>query len=210
MEYKDHGAYREYTRPDYAVLIYIATDEIIDPLTAWVDTEIRLKSGERYFPSFFTLKKIQDIMQKDKVTQDDWSLNGSFFWAVDQIIVERVSVEVILTTLDFLYREDKLQYMFSHPHVEAQAVLQALPLLSDAVLRAIAAEEMSDDMKARLNALMESKRVGTLNKDENYDLDQLFKFGNDLRRRKAEATRILTQRSQNGTQKDLSDEDYLP
>ena len=105
MSYKKTFVY-----PEYTIHVFVTDDQIIDAENDWIDVEIALSNGEHYYPSFFTIKRIQEILEHDKIEGDN--LNGLYFWATDQIIIESMSIENILKTIEHLYKDNKLQWMF--------------------------------------------------------------------------------------------------
>lgn len=76
-----------------------------------------------------------------------------------------------------------------------QAELQALRQLSTAALRTIAAEQMAAIVQARMAQLLERNSFGKLSLAEQQELATLIERGDQLMLRKAEAVKILAQRS---------------
>jgi hypothetical protein len=77
---------------------------------------------------------------------------------------------------------------------DEEAELEALHHLSDDALWTIAAEQMPDDLQARMQILMDKNSRGTINPDEYSELESLVERGQRLMLRKSEAAAILTQR----------------
>lgn len=79
---------------------------------------------------------------------------------------------------------------------DEQAELVALHYLSNDALRTIAAEQMPDTVKTRMDELMDRHNFGKLIETELDELTTYVERGNRLMLRKAEAAAILVQRSQ--------------
>lgn len=84
-----------------------------------------------------------------------------------------------------------------------QAELDALKHLSDDGLRAIAAQQMPDDVQDRMQVLMDKNNFGTISADEYQELEGYVERGNRLMVRKAEAAHLLMQRGHLFSQKDF-------
>lgn len=84
------------------------------------------------------------------------------------------------------------------------AELDALKHLSDDALWTIAREQMSQDVQARMQVLMDRNNQGTITEAEYAELEEYVERGNRLMVRKAEAAGILMERGQSFTQKDFS------
>lgn len=84
-----------------------------------------------------------------------------------------------------------------------QAELQALRRLSTDALRTIAAEQMVPSAKERMGQLMEKNSHGKLSAAEHQELTSLVERGDQLMLRKAEALRLLHERSYKVSTKDF-------
>lgn len=84
------------------------------------------------------------------------------------------------------------------------AELDALKHLSDDALWTIAREQMSQDVQARMQVLMDRNNQGTITEAEYAELEEYVERGNRLMVRKAEAAGILMERGHSFTQKDFS------
>jgi hypothetical protein len=92
--------------------IYIPTTGE-DPADDNVDVFVTLQSGERYVATFFTLKNIQNIMDKWARTGE---YSGRYFWASDMIIARGdVSDETIRQIVEELVATDELRRVFTGP-----------------------------------------------------------------------------------------------
>lgn len=97
---------------------------------------------------------------------------------------------------------DHLQTLALLP-TDEQDELKALRHLSDDTLWTIAAEQMSDAAKARMQILMDGNTAGTLTEEEHEELAKLVERGERLMVRKAEALGILIERGHSVSQEDL-------
>ncbi|MCB9765954.1 MAG: hypothetical protein H6739_39635 [Alphaproteobacteria bacterium] len=69
-----------------------------DPDDVNLDVDITLETGERYIPTFFTLRNIQWIMDKDKHTGE--RDGGLYHWTIDSILVERVVEPLMVRAIE--------------------------------------------------------------------------------------------------------------
>ena len=79
-----------------------------------IDVEVRFESGERYIPTFFTVRNIQSLMDKNKVTGEN--SNGKYIWAADMVIVETLTDDVIRATIDDLIETGDFFSAFAGPY----------------------------------------------------------------------------------------------
>jgi len=77
---------------------------------------------------------------------------------------------------------------------EVQAELEALHQLSDDALWTIARAQMSEEVQARAQALLEKNSRGVITDEEHAELEKLVERGDQLMLRKAEAAAILRAR----------------
>jgi len=82
-------------------LIHSIESEIDDN----VDAYIILKSKKKIFFTFFTLKNIENLMLKFKKSGE--CKGGNFFWAVDMVILDRLTLENMYNFIDE-FLEDNL------------------------------------------------------------------------------------------------------
>ena len=87
---------------------------------------------------------------------------------------------------------------------DEQAELDALQHLSDDALWTIARSVMSQEIKARMQILMDKNTHGTISDDEYAELGSFVERGDQLMLRKAEAMAILTRRGYTITKEDLA------
>jgi len=86
---------------------------------------------------------------------------------------------------------------------EVQAELEALHQLSDDALWTIARAQMSEEVQARAQALLEKNSRGVITDEEHAELEKLVERGDQLMLRKAEAAAILGVRGYPFTPKDF-------
>ena len=89
-------------------------DQIDNPEDDNVDVAVQFENGQRYIASFFTLKNVQTILSRHKSSGE--SAYGKYFWASDAIIVERLDLETIRTTIADLLDRDHFEQAFDGPH----------------------------------------------------------------------------------------------
>ncbi|GLR13239.1 hypothetical protein GCM10007907_20290 [Chitinimonas prasina] len=70
--------------------IAAATDDNIDVL-------VDLEDGRRYAATFFTVDNLRTIMKRHRDSGE--CAEGTYIWAVDMIVVESISVDVIRRTV---------------------------------------------------------------------------------------------------------------
>lgn len=74
-----------------------------DALDGNVDVEVTLPDGSRHAATFFTIRNIQSIFAKNRRTGE--CERGLYFWAVDMIVVEEITMDVIGRTIASLLKE---------------------------------------------------------------------------------------------------------
>src|SRR5258708_16846561 len=77
---------------------------------------------------------------------------------------------------------------------DEEAELEALSHLSDDELWTIAREQMADELKGRMQDLMDKNSSGKITSEEYRELEGLVERGQRLMVRKSEAAALLTQR----------------
>ena len=85
--------------------------EFINPENDNIDVEITLEDGRVYSASFFTLKNIQEIMNKYKSTGE--CINGLYFMASDMIIIEEISEDKLRNTISDIIMSENISAYFS-------------------------------------------------------------------------------------------------
>ncbi len=96
-------------RDGYEVLIY-ESRQLVNSDNINLDVELVFDSGRRYSATFFTLKNIASIFAKNKVTGECGG--GLYFQCPDMVIVETMSEEIILKTIEISIAEDRMEFEF--------------------------------------------------------------------------------------------------
>ena len=88
---------------------------ISDPKNDTVDVEIRLKTGERYIPTFYTVNNIRALLRERKDAGDD---KGSLYFpgAGDTIIVEEMTEKSIVEVVEYMYQNNELGWLKLYPY----------------------------------------------------------------------------------------------
>lgn len=82
-----------------------------------VDVEVRLENGDRYLATFFTIRNIEELFQKNEHTGE--CLGGLYLWAAHMILVRRISRGVIARTIQDLLARGEFEKVFDGPYREA-------------------------------------------------------------------------------------------
>lgn len=83
--------------------IIITGEQKLDPDDDNVDVEVQFHNGTRYVATFFTLKNLQSLFDKNKRTGE--CAAGLYFYTPDMIVVEKLTPEVIRETICNLIQE---------------------------------------------------------------------------------------------------------
>ena len=97
-------------RDDYKLTIYSGITPL-DPDNDNVDVQVTFPNGESFSAVFFTLQNIDTLMKQYKKTGE--CANGSYFWASNMIIVQKLTEETICKTVDNLLSEEEFAFVFS-------------------------------------------------------------------------------------------------
>ena len=82
-----------------------------DPLDDNVDVYVRFRSGERFSATFFTLVNLHRLFAKNRDTGE--CAAGTFLWAANMIVVERLTRDVVDRTVAELLRTGEFDAVFS-------------------------------------------------------------------------------------------------
>lgn len=85
--------------------------QVWDPATDNVDVEVALTDGRRFGATFFTLQNVQRLFEKNRATGE--CLGGLYLWAVNMIIVETLTMDVIRKTVEDLLDNGEFFSAFS-------------------------------------------------------------------------------------------------
>jgi len=90
-----------------------------DPIDDNVDVEVRFCDGRLYTATFFTLKNLESLFKKNETTGE--CVGGLYFWATEMIIVKRLDLDVMNTTVSNLLRDDEFEAIFTRVQNEGLA-----------------------------------------------------------------------------------------
>lgn len=76
-----------------------------------IDVEVSFADGSRYGATFFTLKNLATLFTKNRQTGE--CRDGSYLWASNMIIAEKLSMETIKTTIHGLLNDNEFESAFS-------------------------------------------------------------------------------------------------
>ncbi len=76
-----------------------------------VDVIIRLDHGDEYHGTFFTLKNVQNLMNRWKLTGES-PRDVACFWASNAVIVEEISLSTIETVVKFYLESREFYHVF--------------------------------------------------------------------------------------------------
>ena len=107
----ENDAYVVISGQEYDVAVLLG-DAPLDPDNDNVDVEVRYKDGRVYTATFFTLRNIDHLFRKNKQTGECRS--GLYFYCVDMILVEKLTLETITETIRELIEQDDLKHAFAY------------------------------------------------------------------------------------------------
>ncbi len=102
-------SWEEITEPGFTAIVFAGVQEL-DPQNDNVDVEVKLPGGSRYSATFFTPANIVAIMERYRATGE--CRDGLYFWTIDMIIVERLTLSTIRETIEALLEEGQLSTAF--------------------------------------------------------------------------------------------------
>src|SRR5262249_48202855 len=94
----------------YKITVH-AGSQGLDPFSDNVDVEVAFDDGSRYMATFFTLQNIQKLM--DNYEQTGECMQGFYFWAIDMILVRRLTRENIAKVVGDLIGKGEFDKAFS-------------------------------------------------------------------------------------------------
>ena len=77
------------------------------------DVHVYLKDGGHYFATFFTTRNIESLFKKNRATGECGS--GLYLWACDMIIVEYLTEDVVIRTIDDMLDNGEFYNAFDGP-----------------------------------------------------------------------------------------------
>lgn len=76
-----------------------------------LDVEVKFSDGSRFTATFFTLENLSSLFTKNKQTGECG--NGTYLWAKEMIIVQRLDQETMDATVRGLLRDGELESAFA-------------------------------------------------------------------------------------------------
>lgn len=76
-----------------------------------IDVEVKFPDGRRYTATFFTLKNIESLFKKNRETGE--CLSGTYLWAVEMIIVEKLERTTLTSTVKALLHDGEFESAFT-------------------------------------------------------------------------------------------------
>jgi len=108
--YIENGVYVIVPKDDYKIVILTGRNLSLNSDDDNVDVEVRFKNGNLFTATFFTIQNIKTLFEKNKKTGECDS--GLYFYCVDMILVETLTIDVIVGTVENLIRENNLDAVF--------------------------------------------------------------------------------------------------
>jgi hypothetical protein len=93
--------------------IEIFSKSPVDPEDDNVDVYVHFEDGRSYIATFFTLRNIERLMEKDRRTGE--SGGGLHFWATDMVIVRRLDPETVRLAIEDIIASGDLEQVFDGP-----------------------------------------------------------------------------------------------
>ncbi len=94
----------------YRLTIYSGIASL-DPDNDNVDVQVTFPNGDDFSATFFTLQNIDTLMQH--YTKTGECAAGSYFWASNMIIVQKLTEQTICEAIDDLLAEEEFTSVFS-------------------------------------------------------------------------------------------------
>ena len=106
----ENDVYIVIQKEEFEIAILAGEGLSIDKMDDNVDVEIRYKDGRLFTASFFTIQNIKSLFEKNKMTGECG--NGLYFFCYDMILVEELTVENVVKTIEELRKEGVLESAF--------------------------------------------------------------------------------------------------
>jgi hypothetical protein len=84
------------------------------PVDDNVDVAVVFETGEHYMATFFTVENLRSLLRKNRNTGE--CRNGLYTWAVNMIVIERLTREGIAEVVADLMESGAFTTAFSGPH----------------------------------------------------------------------------------------------
>jgi len=108
--YVENGVYIVIPKDYYKIAVLIGSDLSLNSLDDNVDVEVRYSDGRLFTATFFTLQNVKTLFEKNKITGECGG--GLYYFCIDMILVESLSVDVIVETVENLIKEGDLESAF--------------------------------------------------------------------------------------------------
>ena len=95
---------------DYQLTIYRGIAPL-DPGNDNVDVQVTFPNGDSFVATFFTLQNIDSLMKHYQKTGE--CAAGSYFWASNMIVVQKLTEQMICEAIDNLLAEEEFESVFS-------------------------------------------------------------------------------------------------
>lgn len=107
----ENDVYIVIPKEDFDIAILTGSGLSIDKIDENVDVEIRYKDGQLLTATFFTLQNIKSLFEENKKTGE--CRDGLYFYCTDMILVEELTVENIVKTVEDLIKDGFLESAFN-------------------------------------------------------------------------------------------------
>ena len=91
--------------------------EIEDEYDDNVDVVVKLTDGRQFVATVFTLQNLSTLFKKNRNTGE--CAGGTYLWASDMILVNRLTPQVLEETVATLIRDDEFETAFTEIHPES-------------------------------------------------------------------------------------------
>jgi hypothetical protein len=91
--------------------VRVVGTQVWDPAGDNVDVEVTLADGSRFGATFFTVKNVERLFQKNRATGE--CAGGIYLWAANMILVQQLTREVIQKAVEDLLDNDEFYSAFS-------------------------------------------------------------------------------------------------
>jgi hypothetical protein len=111
--YIENEVYIVIPKEEFEVAILAGESLSLNSADDNVDVEIRLKDGRLLTATFFTIQNIKSLFEKNKQSGECGA--GLYFYCTDMILLEELTVENIVKTIEDLIKEGTLESTFKIP-----------------------------------------------------------------------------------------------
>lgn len=90
--------------------VKVVAARVWDPENDNVDVEVTFADGRRFGATFFTLKNIERLFEKNRKTGECGA--GLYLWAVNMVLVQELTLRAIERTVDDLLSNGEFEHAF--------------------------------------------------------------------------------------------------